>query len=265
MLFRRRRRQRAARRPFPAAWLAILEGRFPYWARLLPAQRDELQRHIRVFLAEKAFEGCAGLEITDEMRVLIAAQACLLLLGREARYYPTVSTILVYPSAYIAQGRRVGPGGVVSEGGGARLGEMAVGVTSPLAAGPIVLAWDSVVAGARDMHDGRNVVLHEFAHALDAEAGGVDGAPLLADRSRYAAWARVLGAEYHRLIRDIQLQSPGVLDPYGATSPAEFFAVTTEAFFERPHALRARHPELYRQLADFYRQDPAGGEPEPRP
>jgi Mlc titration factor MtfA (ptsG expression regulator) len=115
------------------------------------------------------------------------------------------------------------------------------------------------------MHDGHNVVLHEFAHALDAEAGGVDGAPLLADRSMYTAWARVLGAEYQRLIRDLQLNSRGVLDPYGATNPAEFFAVTTEAFFERPHALKAQHPELYGQLAAFYRQDPARDLPPPRP
>ncbi len=261
MLFRHWRRKRAAGRPFPAGWERILRDRFAWWPRLSPADRAELRRHVQVFLAEKSFEGCAGLEITDEMRVLIAAQACMLLLHRDTNYYPTVSTILVYPSAYLARGRRVGPGGVVTEGSGMRLGEMAVGVTSPLGAGPIVLAWDSVLAGARDIHDGHNVVLHEFAHALDAEAGGVDGAPALGDRSMYTAWARVLGAEYQRLVADLQSRHRGVLDPYGATSPAEFFAVTTEAFFETPHALKDHHPDLYEQLASFYRQDPAAGTP----
>lgn len=263
MLFRRWRRKKIARRPFPAEWEAILRARFPYWSRLSAAEREELEHHILVFLAEKDFEGCAGLEITDEVRVVIAAQACLLLLGRETDYYPTVSTILVYPNAYRATGRRVGPGGVVTEHAGARLGEMAVGVTSPLGSGPIVLSWDNVLAGAQDMHDGHNVVLHEFAHALDAEAGGVDGAPALADRSMYTAWARVLGDEFHRLIVDIQSRHRGVLDPYGATNPAEFFAVTTEAFFERPAALKAHHPDLYAQLAAFYRQDPAARQPGP--
>lgn len=265
MLFRRRRRARAAARPFPPEWEALLARRFASWSRLSEVDRGELRRLILVFLAEKDFEGCAGLEITDEIRVVIAAQACLLLLHRESDYYPTVSTILVYPSAYRATGRRVGPGGVVTESDGVRLGEMATHTTNSLGGGPVVLAWDHVLAGAHDMRDGHNVVLHEFAHALDAENGNVDGAPALGDRARYTAWARVLGGEYERLVHDLQSMHRGVLDPYGATNPAEFFAVTTEAFFEKPLALRAQHPDLYAQLAAFYRQDPASVPAPPHP
>ena len=121
----------------------------------------------------------------------------------------------------------------------------------------MVLSWDDVLAGAADIHDGHNVVLHEFAHQLDKEAGYGDGAPDLPQRSMYVAWARVLSAEYAHLVDAIHQNHPTVLDPYGATNPAEFFAVATEAFFEKPAALKSLHPELYEQLRQFYEQDPA--------
>jgi Mlc titration factor MtfA (ptsG expression regulator) len=257
MLFARWRRSRIARRPFSAEWERILQSHIPLWNRLGAADRDELRVHISVFIAEKTFEGCAGLELTDEIRVVIAAQACLLLLHRETDYYPTVSTILVYPHAYRATGRRAGPGGAVIEDPGVRLGEMARGISNSLGSGPIVLSWNSVLHGASDMQDGHNVVMHEFAHALDAESGGMNGAPALGSRSMYTAWARVLGGEYRSLIRDIQTHHRHLLDAYGATNPAEFFAVVTETFFERGPDLRRRHPELYELLMRFYRQDPA--------
>ncbi len=123
--------------------------------------------------------------------------------------------------------------------------------------GVVVLSWDDVRRGAADMRDGQNVVLHEFAHQLDQEDGAADGAPILPGRSRYVAWARVLGAEYEQLRRDASRGRPSVLDDYGATNPAEFFAVATECFFEKPGLLRRRHPELYEELRAYYRQDPA--------
>ncbi len=257
MLFKTWRRKRAAARPFPPSWEAILHQRFGFWSRLDEQDRAELRRHILVFLNEKRVEGAAGQEITDEVRVLIAAHACLLLLHRDTDYYPGVGTILVYPHAYVAESKRVGPGGVVTEERGVRLGESWHGVSSALSGGPIVLAWDHVLHGAADIHDGQNVALHEFAHALDAEEGSVNGAPLLDRRSMYAAWARVLGAEYDELVRAVVQHRPHVLDAYGASNPAEFFAVATETFFEKPASLRAVHPALYEQLAGFYRQDPA--------
>lgn len=202
-----------------------------------------------MFLAEKKFEGCGGLEITDEIRVTIAAQACLLLLHREPHYYPRLVSILVYPHPYVAQARERLPGGIVSEGPSGRLGESWVEDV-------VVLAWDAVRAGASDANDGHNVVLHEFAHQLDQEDGTSNGAPILEHRSSYVAWARILGAEFAALCEAAGQGRPTDIDPYGATNPAEFFAVVTEAFFERPAALRGRHPQLYAQLRDFYRQDP---------
>jgi Mlc titration factor MtfA (ptsG expression regulator) len=218
-----------------------------------------LRGHVQVFLAEKYFEGCGGLKMTDEIRVIIAAQACILLLHRPTDYYPGLKTILVYPSTYVAQGKVAQPGGVVTEFRGPRAGESwhQPGVNSRAGGGPVVLSWRDVQVGAADIHDGHNVVFHEFAHQLDGESGSVEGAPMLERRSGYLAWARVLGAEYRALIDDLRNQRPTVLGPYAAQSPAEFFAVVTEAFFEKSAELRSRHPEMYTMLADFYRQDPA--------
>jgi len=250
--FKHRRRERLRATPVPAAWRAIIARRVPFAARLAPAARSALDGLVQIFLAEKRFEGCGGLEITDEIRVTIAAQACILLLGRlDADVYPTFQTILVYPHAYVAAQPMRGPDGTVSDVGQARLGEA-------WAHGPVVLSWDDVLGGAADVHDGHNVVLHELAHQLDNEATGPgDGAPALARRSLYVAWARVLSEEYAHLIDDVAHHRHTVLDAYGTTSPAEFFAVATECFFEKAQVLQHRHPELYEQLQIFYQQDPA--------
>ncbi len=247
---RRRRRAAIRRREFPAAWRAIIGKNVPYVAHLPPGDREELFGHVQVFLAEKRFEGCGGLQITDEVRVTIAAQACVLLLHRQTDDYPNLESILVYPSTYVVPGGRLRPDGLIEDGPQARLGES---WTRDL----VVLAWDSVLSGAADIHDGHNVVLHEFAHQLDQESGAGDGAPALPRRSMYVAWARVLGHDFDELVRETQHHHREVLDQYGATNPAEFFAVATETFFEKPLQLRAKHPELYRLLQEFYHQDPA--------
>lgn len=246
---RERRRAKLRAQPFPDEWRAVLARNVPYVSLLNEDERRELEGHVQVFLDEKSFEGCGGLELTDEIRVTVAADACLLLLGRETDYYPELASILVYPSAYRAKVARAA-GGVVIEGEDARLGESH-------SRGIVVLAWDDVLRGARDVRDGHDVVLHEFAHQLDQESGDADGAPILEKRAMYGAWARVLGAEYERLLDDDDAGRRTVLDRYGATSPAEFFAVATEAFFEKPLQMRAKHPELYEQLRGYYRQDPA--------
>jgi Mlc titration factor MtfA (ptsG expression regulator) len=244
------RRPRLRRRGLPPAWRAIIERNVPYVRLLSPAEREQLEGDVQVFLAEKHFEGCGGLVMTDEIRVTIAAQACLLLLNRSTDYYPGLRAILVYPSGYVAHSASRQPDGTVIEGPQHRSGESWL-------RGAVVLSWDDVRRGAADPFDGRNLVLHEFAHQLDGESGANEGAPALGEPARYAAWARVLGREYEQLIADLERRMPTLIDGYGATAPAEFFAVVTEAFFERPRALRRRHPELYGQLRSFYRQDPA--------
>ncbi|MGP1345414.1 MAG: zinc-dependent peptidase [Phycisphaerales bacterium] len=248
------RRKRLRNTPLPEAWWTIIERRVPAVRWLTPDDRAELAGHIQILLHEKRFEGCAGLEITDEIRVTIAAQAALLLLHRDTDYYPTLSTILVYPSAYIAQNKRLNPDGSITEGPQGRLGESWF-------RGAIVLSWSDVLQGAADERDGHNVVLHEFAHQLDAQWGGMNGAPILPGGASYADWAAVLGHEYQSLINNLHAGNHTLLRPYAATNPAEFFAVATEFFFERPHAMRASHPALYQQLAGFYRQDPAARQP----
>jgi Mlc titration factor MtfA (ptsG expression regulator) len=248
--FKHRRRNRLRAAPFPAEWLRFIEKNVRFYACLPEADRGELQGLVQILLAEKIFEGCGGLVLTDEIKVTIAAQACLLLLHRDTDIYPRLTTILVYPSAYIAKAIKPLGSGLALEGENVNLGES-------WASGIVVLSWDDVLIGASDVQDGKNLVLHEFAHQLDREDGAVDGAPLLDQRSQYVTWARVLSAEFERLKRESWMGRPTVLDEYGTTDPAEFFAVATECFFEKPRVLEKRHPELYSELRRFYRQDPA--------
>ncbi len=253
-LFKGRRRAAIRARAFPPAWAAIIAKNVAYYRRLSPEDQEELRGHVQIFLEEKTYEGCGGLEMTDEIRVTVAAQACVLLLHRETDYFPDLESILVYPSTYVAQRHEQMGGGVVIDGPEMRLGESWL-------RGEVVLAWDSVLAGASDVHDGHNVVFHEFAHQLDQETGQADGAPTLPRRSMYVAWVRVLGADFDALVRETAQHHHTDIDRYGATNPAEFFAVVTEAFFEKPRQLRQKHPALYEQMRLFYLQDPAGREP----
>jgi len=248
-ILKRRRRNGLRAKPFPPAWRAILERSFPLFAKLPKPDQEELQGHIQVFVAEKNFEGCGGLKITDEMKVVIAAQACLLLLHRQTDYYPRLQSILLYPGTYVAKDREATGHGVITERDHGRLGES-------WESGAVVLAWDATLGGARGTNDGQNVVFHEFAHQLDQEDGDADGAPILERRTQYAQWARVLGGEFERLCRDAESDRRTLLDHYGAKNPAEFFAVATECFFEKPEKLREKHPELYEELKHFYQQDP---------
>ncbi|MEI7879700.1 MAG: M90 family metallopeptidase [bacterium] len=246
-----RRRQRLMAQPFPAEWASIIQGNVPFYSRLSPEDQRELQGHIQVFLSEKRFEGCGDLAITDEIRVTIAAYACVLLLHRTTDYYPLLVTILVYPHTFVVSRYQAGPAGQVLETDETLVGES-------WRHGNVVLAWDSVQHNAFDLHDGHNVVFHEFAHQLDEEDGTANGAPVLPQRGMYGAWARILGADYAELVRETEEGRPSVLDQYGATNPAEFFAVATEAFFETPVKLHASHPLLYAELKLYYQQDPAG-------
>ena len=239
------------RKPFPSIWVDIIRKNIPLCSRLSPADQQELHGHIQVFLAEKYFEGCAGLTITEEMRVTIAAQACILLLHRETDYYPKLVSILVYPNTYLAHHRERNSVGLVTEVIQQRQGES-------WSHGTVVLSWDDVRAGATGAQDGHNVVYHEFAHQLDIEDGQLaDGSVTLPRSSMYSAWTRILGREYRALKNDVAAGRKTVLDSYAATSPAEFFAVATECFFEVPLLLKTKHPELYAELKLYYKQDPA--------
>src|ERR1700738_516890 len=245
-----RQRKRLKARPFPNEWLKMIKSGVAFFVRLSAPDQAELLDHSQVFLAEKRFEGCAGLEINDEIQVMIAAQACLLLLHRKTDYFPQLLTILVYPSTYLVDEQRRVEGPVWEEGKMYRLGE--TGRTM----GSMVLAWDAVKSGAADPSDGKNVVLHEFAHQLDYENFAADGTPALATRKDQLAWREVMRTEFASLRAAEETGIPTLLDTYGATNAAEFFAVSTEAFFERPVMLRAQHPRLYAELRNYFRQDP---------
>ena len=252
MLFswlKKRRRRRLLAAPFPAEWLSFLNHNVAVYRLLTEAEQARLRDDLRVFVAEKSWEGCGGLTVTDEIRVTIAAQACLLLLGIEHDYFSRVLTILVYPGAYRSPEGDLGPAGVVHEDTG-RLGEAWY-------RGPVILSWDAVRGGGQDHHDGQNVVLHEFAHQLDFLDGLADGTPPLKSREQYRRWHEVMTAEYERLIKDSAHHKARLLDDYGATNPTEFFAVATECFFEKPVQMKRRHAALYDVLREYYGQDTA--------
>lgn len=234
--------------PIPNAWLSIIINNVPLYNLLPKNLQQELHGKINVFLNEKVFFGYEGLEITDEIRVTIAAHACILLLNRGSSSYPNLKTIMVYPSAYIAK-ETVYDGMLQSTINRVRSGES-------WHRGPVVLSWDDSKRGAYNIHDGHNVILHEFAHQLDQENELSDGAPILAHRSQYASWARILGAEFELLKLKVARDELSVIDQYGATTPAEFFAVVSETFFERPVELKSKHPELYDEFQKFYKLDP---------
>lgn len=245
----RRRRDQIRKSEFPSSWRKILKTNFPLYMKLSPELQGRLEEWIHLFLYEKAFEGCGGLEITDEIRVTIAAQACLLIVNNGQKLYPDLRTILLYPSTYKTNNRK-SLFNFMREDAEARLGES-------WDSGSVVLAWDSVLAGGMRGRDGHNVTLHEFAHQLDQSDGSTDGAPQLKERARYASWARVLGREYEELVNRSNRGKKSLFDSYGATEPAEFFAVVTETFFERPRKMKEKHPELYEEFKTFYYLDPA--------
>ncbi|PZP32048.1 MAG: hypothetical protein DI603_11365 [Roseateles depolymerans] len=246
-----RRRERLAAQPFPAPWRRILRLRVPLVARLPARQQLRLKGLMQVFLAEKPIIGCRGLRVTDEMRVTIAALACLPLLGAARGVYPELRQILLYPGAFVVERSMPTPGGLQSEQRRVLLGES-------WSQGQVLLAWDEVRRGAATPGDGHNVVIHEFAHQLDQAGGPANGAPALATTEDYRRWSTVMSREFERLRWRLSQGETTLIDPYGASEPAEFFAVVSELFFERPHELAQQHPELYGELQRYYRLDPAG-------
>ena len=243
------RLQRLLARPLPAEAEAVLQRNIPVYRRMAPDLQRQLRRMVVQFLHQKKFIGCEGLEVTDEIAVTIAGQACLLLLNRPSKVYPALHTILVYPSEFVAQRAEVGPGGVITPGRQSMLGES-------WDDGRVVLSWDDVRRGAGDWTDGHNVVLHEFAHQLDSESGRANGAPYLGNPASYTEWSEVLSNAYQNLRWHAMHRQPAVMDHYGATNPAEFFAVATETFYEKPYQMAEHYPELFAEFLKYYRVDP---------
>jgi Mlc titration factor MtfA (ptsG expression regulator) len=243
------RLRRTLARPLSPEQLGIIERNVEQYRGMPPILQFELQRLVKHFLHHKVFVGCAGLEVSEEMRVTIAAQACLLLLNRPTRVYPGLHAVLVYPGAFLVPRKELDAGGVVTETRADLLGES-------WGDGRVVLSWEHVRRAGLAPEGTHNVVLHEFAHQLDSESGSNNGAPFLGNRERYRSWSATLARDFALLRRDAYWGQRDVLDPYGATNPAEFFAVATESFFEQPHALAARHAELYAEFHAYYRVDP---------
>jgi Mlc titration factor MtfA (ptsG expression regulator) len=246
---KRRRRRKLLKEPFPEEWRPILE-KVRLYGQLEPEERLQLEDDLRIIVAEKHWEECGGMKITDEVKVVIAALAAIPLLNLRHDYYRNVMSILVYPDTFKVPDRQTRAGGIVSEGSTATLGLASM-------QGPVVLAWDAVRRGNENVEDGRNVVIHEFAHKLDMLDRFADGAPPLGSRQQYRAWARIMHEEYDYLREQTRKGRRTLIDKYGATNPAEFFAVATVHFFEQPRQMRRKHEELYGLLVDYYRQDPA--------
>lgn len=252
MLFswlRQRRRQRILAAPFPAEWLAYLEHNLPQYRFLTRDEQARLRQAVQIFVAEKNWEGCAGLAVTDEMRVTIAGHACLMAVGIEGEPFRNVLSVLVYPSGYTVPEERWQRGwSIVDEAD--RLGESWY-------RGPVILSWDEVRYDSDHAGEGRNLVWHEFAHQIDMLDRSTNGTPPLETLRERERWHEVMTAEYEQLIEDAEEGRATLLDTYGAKNEAEFFAVASECFFDCPIDLRDEHPRLYDLLRGYYRQDTA--------
>lgn len=235
---------------FLPEWEKYLDANLPVYRKLPEEIRGKLQVRIARFLACTRFEGCGGLEITDEIKVTIGAQACMLILNMEGDPYPALNSILVYPSSFQSSQIAQVHGHVVTERETVRLGES-------WDSGSVILAWDSVAQGGRNMYDGHNVSYHEFAHQLDQADGSTDGVPTLnMGRDDINLWCRIMYANYTELKDLADRGRKSVIDDYGATNAPEFFASATEAFFEKPVQMKKKLPELYLLLEDYFRVDP---------
>lgn len=247
------RRKKLLAQSFPEAWSGVIERNVRLYGTLTADEKARVRNYVQVFVAEKVWEPCAGLTMTDEIRVTIAAQVGILVVGlAPTEYFDYVLSVLVYPDTYVAdQSHSYSEGGVVDIGDSARLGEAWY-------CGPVILAWGDVLKEARGDRPGRNVTLHEFAHQLDMLNGReTDGTPPLETPDQDRRWVDVFTRRFNELVEACELGRATVLDCYGATNEAEFFAVATELFFERPDVMRRNLEDLYGLLREFYRQDPA--------
>jgi Mlc titration factor MtfA (ptsG expression regulator) len=247
-----RRRRKLTQAPFPSLWEGIIRRNVAHYCMLEDAERAHLRALIQVFIAEKNWEGAGGLKLTDEIRVTISAQACLLLLGLPHNYYQNVKSIIVYPSTVVPSQRK--PGFFENTYAPVELAHPIIG--QAFRQGPVIIIWDAALRGGRHPESGHNVIYHEFAHKLDMLDGSADGTPPLKDRAEYRDWVQTCTQEYLRLKNLTKKGKRSFLDSYGATNEAEFFAVATEQFFDQPRLMIEHAPDLYRVLKNYYCQDP---------
>lgn len=247
---RSRRRRKLLETPFPKDWEPHLANHVRHYAALGTAEQLKVRNSLRVFVAEKNWEGCGGLVMTDEIKVTIAAQMGVLTLGFQEEYFDNVLSILVYPHAYMANEKQRTAAGVVIEGQSAREGEAWY-------RGPVILSWSDVVHSGRGRNRGHNLVFHEFAHQLDMLNGQqADGVPPMSNNEQARRWIDTLNSEFRKLENACEDGRHTVLDCYGTKNRAEFFAVATEAFFERPKQLQQQHAALFANLCEYYGQTP---------
>jgi len=238
--------------PLPVEWQKFIVSNCLFYSGLSASDKVRLEDLVKVIAGEKSWEGCKGLNMTDEIKVTVAAQASRLILNIKHDYFSNVESILIYPYNYMAIEKTTGPDSAVNLAPSVRLGEA-------WSQGPVILSWPEVLSGGKSDFDGRNVVYHEFAHKLDYSNGNADGVPRLHDQQEYDRWSAVMSAEYENLVAETEHGHPRLLNTYGATNAAEFFAVSTECFFEQSRAMRHVYPELYKVLSNYYQQDPAVG------
>ena len=236
--------------PFPPAWIAILEANVAHYRSLSADHQAKLRERVQAFIADKDWEGCGGLDLTDEIRVTIAAQACLLTLGLEEDGYHRVRTILVYPNAFVVPHYEHLGDGVYLEGESEHLGEAHY-------RGPVILSWAETLKGSREPGSTTNLVIHEFAHQLDMLDGAADGIPPMPDEKASRRWQAVMAREFDKLVDAAERGRATLLDHYGAKDEAEFFSVACECFFDRAVEMAERHKKLYTLLRDYFQQDPA--------
>ncbi|MDA3797747.1 MAG: zinc-dependent peptidase [Kiritimatiellae bacterium] len=251
--FNNRRRKKLTQAPFLPLWEDIIRRNIALYCVMDDAERAHLRALIQVFIAEKHWEGAGGLELTDEIRVTVSAQACLLLLGLPHNYYKNVDSIIIYPSTVVLPQRQpcfLGNTLIQEEVGQPILGQA-------IQHGPVIIIWDAALHGGRRSKDGHNVIYHEFAHKLDMLDGTVNGTPPLRDRAEYRDWNLTCSREYLRIKHSTAKGKKKFLNSYAATNEAEFFAVATEQFFEQPRLMIKHAPDLYRVLQEYYCQNPA--------
>ena len=244
-LIRNYQRQKIRKKTFSSHWISLLEKKVDLYLKLPIKLRQELRQLILVFLREKEFIGGGGLTITDEIKIVIAANACLLLLGNSSNYYPYLDSILVYPYIFKVKRKQ-------------QLQELYIEQEHILSGeswgkhGLIVLSWAQIQQDLNNYNSGHNVILHEFAHQLDQEDGSMNGVPKLKNNQEYKIWSEVFQQAYQQLLHNLQRGKKTVINAYGATNPAEFFAVATETYFTKPKVLKRQYLSLYQQLNNYY-------------
>jgi len=244
-------KKRVPKGKFKPEWELILHQKWDAWNQISSKSKEELRKDILIFLEEKKFEGCAGFEITDEVKLLVAAQASLLNFGKCTDYYPGLRNILIYPATYRARVRSQTPQGIMNEGVQWRSGES-------WSRGQVVLAWTEVLNGASDAGDGKNLVIHEFAHQIDTDLGITRQTEAWSEQQVKPrnAWIISFSEEWMNFLERTQNKTESLIDEYGAQNAAEFLAVTSELFIEKPKLLHQKQPKLFQLLCDLYQFNP---------